>query len=245
MTFSQSENPFAEKIRQAIQESGIHIPKHVDKLPENWITPEEIPAELKEKVVSLMARIEAAKMPLPLLHITQNKVVGKDGSSQSTGFLEKIQTEGLKVNTNCAAFLFRDLSGTNEPHLASPAEMREHPEYFINDFQIAIKKYIHHGIRVNKEQLKSLVRVKVGMPIVVLADREATPLKRGKDGDEHYVTRSKIRPSKIIGTLNLEGVQIEQKNELFDLLNTFIETINIYLDKMQIKTDSPLVPAAP
>ncbi len=203
--------------------------------PRALIEAKEIPDTLKKKINDVLGECLAQKIPMPFIHITLEKVLKDDSQVIPTGFVESILTEGTRLNTNGATFVKRSLE--ENATLADPAYFIDHPESFVEDLALMVQRYTHHGIRTNKKSLgmgygyKTNKQTDKGSPTMIIVDRDAIPLKRGKDGDDHYVLLERSTPSKIIGTLKLDSFESMDKHTALELADNFLSLLGNYLQQ--------------
>lgn len=229
-------------LARALENAGIkkeNVSRQCEE-PELFIKKEEIPLEMIEKIESTLKKLELKRIDLPFFHIFPYKLIQVDGE-KSTNFIEEIQNNGLKINTNGATFIKKKQNHLSE--ISDSNYFLDKPEVFIENLVSIFKKYIHHGVRTNKKILgfsnkggkdKDYVRMGIGIPAVAIMDVTNTPIKRGKDGEEHYVIQRPIRPDKIMGIEKLENFNPGNKKDLIVLINKILEIVNNYIDEIGI-----------
>ncbi|MFZ2975349.1 MAG: hypothetical protein WA055_01820 [Candidatus Moraniibacteriota bacterium] len=221
----------------ALKKAGVKKESLPKEHPENklFLEIDEIPNEIIEKIKNVFEKIKESQMELPFFHITLEAIESKDGTKR-TGFIENIKQEGFSINTNGAILVKR--SRENGTQVASYEDILEKPELFIDDVYLILKKFIHHGIRTNKLKLgysnktiksENYSRLGKGHPALVILDRTGIPIKRGVDGDEHYVLQRWVSPDKIIGTTSVDLLDLEDKEQLLVKANNVLELIDGYI----------------
>lgn len=184
-------------------------------------------ADLKEGILKCMHTLSEKNIPMPVIHITSSAIqIGEN--RVDTGFIKNIMNNGFKKkDTNVSAFVER----SRENLLASPSYFELHPEEFVKAIKLFVKRYIHHGFRVNKNILGELKNGGVGIPEMMIIDGDLE-LQHGSDYDDHYVLKEGASPDKIIGSINLsEHNSSSSPKDIDYIASKFIELLQNYYTK--------------
>lgn len=182
---------------------------------------------LKEEILKCMHTLQEKNVPMPLIHITSSAIqIGEN--KIDTDFVKNIMNNGFKKkDTNVGVFLER----SRENLLASPSYFELHPEEFVKAIKLFVKRYIHHGFRVNKNILGELKNDGVGIPEMMIIEG-SLELQHGSDYDDHYILKEGASPDKIIGSINLGEHNRSFSSEDIDYIaSKFIELLYGYYTK--------------
>ncbi len=182
---------------------------------------------LKEDILKCMHVLSEKNAPMPVVHITSSAI--QTGENKiDTGFVKNIMNNGFKKkDTNVGVFLER----SRENLLASPGYFELHPEEFVKAIKLFVKRYVHHGFRVNKNILGELKNDGVGVPEMMIIDGNLE-LQHGSDYDDHYVLKEGAFSDKIIGSINLREHNSASSLEDIDYIATrFVELLYCHYTK--------------
>lgn len=154
--------------------------------------------ELREEILRQMENLRAQNLPMPIVHIT-SKAIKKGEDVVSTGFVENIEENGLrKRDTNIGTFIERG----KKMSIAKPNFFIKKPEEFIKSLKLFLQRYLHHGLRTNKQALGELRGSKNAVPTIIFIEGNVK-LEHGSDYDDHYMLKEGTTPEQIIGIVDL------------------------------------------
>ena len=185
--------------------------------------------QLREEILRQMENLKAQNLPMPIAHIT-SKAIKKDGDTISTGFTENIKKEGFrKRNTNVGAFVKRG----KETSIAKPDFFIEKPEEFIKSLRLFLQRYLHHGLRTNKQVLGKFKDSKSAIPVIIFIEGDVK-LEHGSDYDNHYILQQGAAPEQIIGIIDLnEHKNLKSKDDIIYIAKKLLKLLDIHYDKQQ------------
>lgn len=180
--------------------------------------------EIKGQVITQMRKMADLNLSLPLVHITSEAVKYNDNTVKSSGFLENINQNGLRPrDTNVAAFVQRQ----NTTELALPDYFAAQPELFIKDLVLILRRYVHHGVRTNKNIYENKNEGE-GVPVMILVDGH-TNLIKGSDFDDHFILADKVLPDKIIGKIDLDQARdLHSITDIASIASQMLEQVDTY-----------------
>lgn len=221
---------FAKLLVEALDKGGVKIADLPDSHPKKLFIPEdEVPETLRQDIVDAMRTLQEFDIPLPFVHVTSGAVKLENGSIVSTGFIDNITTNGTNPNINVAAFVERHEGELSK--IAKPQYFIDHPDQFIEDIHLMLKRYKKHGMRVNKDSLKNIRHKYEGLPTSLIINGSDVLTKRGVDGDEHYVLLSRIKAQDIIGTLPLDTINADNRDEVLTYSSQLLSLTRSYIGK--------------
>lgn len=154
--------------------------------------------ELKENILRQMENLKVQNLPMPVAHVT-SKAVKRDEEIVKTGFVENIEENGFrKRDTNIGAFVERD----KKTFIAKPEFFIRKPEEFIKSLRLFLQRYLHHGLRTNKQALGELRDSESAAPSIIFIEGNVK-LEHGSDYDDHYKLKEGATPKQIIGIVDL------------------------------------------
>lgn len=194
------------------QQNPTNFPEEPDSVPHEKRSGKEIDIfcrellarnpELERKIISQMGNLGMQDAPMPIIHIT-GKAIKRGNEMVSTGFVENIEGKGLrKRDTNVGAFIKRG----KEVSIAKPDFFEKNPGEFIKSLRLFLQKYLHHGIRTNKQALGELRDSERAVPAMIFIEGDVK-LEHGSDYDDHYILREDVAPEQIIGSVDLSEHQ--------------------------------------
>ena len=205
-------NPF-EKLRGAgfsdkgtpAQEVKKESKKPLDVMARNIL--ESAPG-LRNKIVSAMGKLSLSSRELPLIHVTTEKIVLPGVSDRNPNFIKQIEDKGFKGrHTNVGAFVVRE----ERVRMAAPNDFSERPEDLLKSLYILLQRYLHHGIRTNKDVYGKERDWGKGVPIMLVLEGNL-PVERGSDYDDHYILKQDMPSSAILGKIRFEtGTAIDNE----------------------------------
>lgn len=194
-------------------------------------------SELKEKILRQMENLKEKNLPMPITHIT-SAAVKSGGGMISTGFVENIKTHGLrKRDTNVGVFVVRD----KETTIAKPEFYIRKPEEFIKSLRLFLQRYLHHGVRTNKQALGELRGEGGATPVMVVIEG-GVELGHGSDYDDHYILKEGAAREQIIGTINLDsGVSSGSQDDVARVAESLLDLLSSYLGGQKEGVDKKLI----
>jgi hypothetical protein len=141
-----------------------------------------------------------------------------------------MQQNGSRKNLNVAGLVVRTPDGV---HLATPTSILHRPEIFVDDVHLILDRYNHHGIRTNRTQhgdMRSDHFTNIGIPTMVLLSKIGR-IKRGIDGDEHYVFLDPLPADNVLGSIDIEGIDPHNPEHIFDISSQILTNMNQALSK--------------
>jgi len=186
--------------------------------------------EIKDQIITQMQKMAGLNLALPLVHITSEVVKYPSNTIKSSGFLENINQNGLRSrDTNVAAFVQRQ----NTTELASPDYFTDQPELFIKDLILILRRYVHHGVRTNKNIYENKNEGE-GIPVMILVDGH-TNLIKGSDFDDHFILADKVLPDKIIGKIDLDQMRdLHSTIDIASIVGQMLDQIDTYYSDQKI-----------
>ena len=227
---------FAEKLgRLGIDRDGLP-----EKIPEKLMfEKEDIPEDLSAALSRALLGLTEQRMDMPFLHITPAVTLDERGVRKSTNFEQSIRGRGFDRNTSGIVFVDRDPDKNWKE--ATPEHFISRPELLLEALREAIQSFLHHGIRTNKRILgfngkrgsreADYLAHGQGVPLVMVGDQTGIGRRRGVDGIEHYITNERISSDRIMGSLEVAGLDMESKQDVVALAKKLAELINDYLEK--------------
>ncbi|MBI2473465.1 hypothetical protein HYV70_02855 [Candidatus Uhrbacteria bacterium] len=180
---------------------------------------------LRETITKQMSFLREHKLPLPAVHITSKSLLQKDGTQQSTGFVENIKKNGFrKRDTNVGIFIRRG----QKPVPANPEFFEVNPQEFIKSVRLFLERYTRHGLRTNKQVLGDFREKGKGIPAMVLIQGNLA-LEHGTDYDDHFILKEGTSPDEIIGSIDLEKHnEPTSKEDLTHLVQEILNQVDFY-----------------
>jgi hypothetical protein len=178
--------------------------------------------ELKEEILRQMENLKMQNLPMPVVHITLSTI--KRGEEMvSTGFVENIKKNGFrKRDTNIGAFVERG----KKTSIAKPDFFIEKPEEFIKSLRLFLRRYLHHGLRSNKQALGEFRDSKKAKPAMIFVEGDVK-LEHGSDYDDHYILKEGATPEQILGIVNLnEDRSSEPKGDIAYVAKSLLELLD-------------------
>ncbi len=177
---------------------------------------------LTEDINSTMQRLIEKGIPMPVIHITAEKMRLADGTEVSTGYRESIDTQGFRPrDTNVAAFVERG----NSVHLANPQYFLRHPYKLLRNIAEVVEHYKHHGSRTNKASLGENREQGRGLPAMMIIDSRGVQLLKGTDYDDHFILHNPVPATNILGSISLDGRNTHNTQDLKAITEEFLESI--------------------
>lgn len=184
-------------------DSTFSIPQAAETITETpKISPIEPDTHYLENISGLTNRIEAVIVQhfgndLPILHFTNAEVGNQLDKLISTGFLERFLDEGSVKKIHVGAFRkqeeirgpFRDLMLGVDNLSTALQKLRKITEQFY-----------HHGLRTNKNQLKSGRGATFSLPAAIIMEKP-DKLERGTDNYDHWITTDSQGKEKILAII--------------------------------------------
>lgn len=223
-------HPFEEYFK----ENPINLPKEAIFISKEKVSQKEIDIfcrkllenqpELKRAIIAQMENLKKENLPMPVVHISTKAIKNNNGEI-STGFIENIKEKGFrKRDTNISAFIRK----AEKNSLAKPEFLKDKPEEFIKSLRLFLQRYLHHGLRTNKEALKELKGSSEAVPAMILIDGDVQ-LEHGSDYDDHYILKNGSTPEQIIGIIDLEKHNRPRSEEdITYIAKIILEMINSY-----------------
>lgn len=183
--------------------------------------------ELKTEIQRCMHILNENNVYMPIIHITSDAIQTQTNKI-NTGFIENIMKSGFKQkDTNVAVFL----EGSGGAAFTNPEYFENNPEEFIKNIKLFIKRYVHHGLRVNKDSLKELKNNGVGIPKMIIIEGNVE-LQHGSDYDNHYILEETVPPEKIIGNIDLsEHNRSASSKDIEYIAKEFVKLLHSYYTK--------------
>jgi hypothetical protein len=158
---------------------------------------------------------------LPIVHITNDEVNwGPKSPIQSTGFVDSIFSEGLRKYSNVGHVppesmresinqRFRERPNIDVDYITEE-EAKKSPKKFLAAIDRLRTEFIHHGLRVNKNNVKGTLSI----PAVIIMDGDVIR-QAGDDRAVHAQVQEKVKPERIIDVFQFDP------NEM---IRTYMET---------------------
>ncbi len=228
-------------LNEALSQMNFPVESPNKKVPQERISKKEMDIfcrdvlerhpEIQEMIEEQMEILEERGVHMPVLHITSRAIRDVHGNEMSTHFVEHIREEGFRPrDTNVGAFIRRE----NSPVVAQPNFFKTHPEEFIKSLRLFLQRYIHHGLRTNKNVLGDARGTGVGVPTMIILDGGVT-LEKGSDRDDHYILKDGASPDQIIGIIDLdERCQSISHDSVAYVARVLLEKIHAYYGAVEL-----------
>ena len=195
--------------------------------------------ELEDRIIVAMDLLEKTGIDIPIFHVTSRAVRLVDGAEQSTGYLENIAANGFRAHdTNVAALMERSAN----THIASPAYFKDFPYKFLRAMSTSLRHYAHHGSRTNKASLESQRDQGKGVSVMLVIDPTNVPLVPGTDYDDHFTLGEVMKPSRIMGMVELSGRNPADPAQVAQIAKEYIGAIEAYLTHRSANSTDNVIP---
>ncbi len=183
--------------------------------------------ELKQKIIEVMRNLSLSSEALPLIHITTDRIILPDDIARDSKMIEQIENQGFKGrHTNVGAFVTR----RGRAQLAEPTDYENNPEDFLKSFIILLRRYLHHGLRTNKDVYAEKRNQGKGIPIMLVI-RGGLPIERGTDYDDHYILKEDVPAKVILGKIEFEAEDGINDAMVARTANDLLEVIDTHTKK--------------
>jgi len=174
--------------------------------------------QLAEQIMSVLEKLTADNEQLPLIHFTTDRIKYTDGREISTGFVENIEDNGFRArDTNMGAFIGRNgIEGVGDP------KQFVKPEELVKSYKLILDKYLHHGIRTNKQILGG--RGGIGQPVMILVNGDL-PKQHGTDYENHFILTDGSLPTDILGIVSMSGKKSSSLDDVGTSLQEFLDVV--------------------
>lgn len=188
--------------------------------------------ELKEGILRQMENLKMQNLPMPIAHIT-SRAIKKGEEMVSTGFVENIEKNGFrKRDTNIGAFVERG----KKTSIAKPDYFIEKPEEFIKSLRLFLQRYLHHGLRTNKQTLGEYRDSESAVPVIIFIEGDVK-LEHGSDYDDHHILKEGVTPEQILGTVDLnEDISSKSKDDIAYVAKSLLELLASRYGEQQKET---------